>query len=124
MNPEWRVNAWAVKCMTCIPVCTGAFCGFVHVAGVNWLSAFVMFQLILWHPRFCMAFEVFKHDAATLHAFSASCSGTLSVRLVLQAGNAGVNTCDGCKRCFARLFLFLFCYVTCKLDDATTRCCE
>jgi hypothetical protein len=31
-----------------------------------------MFRLILRHLWFCVAFEIFEYDAATLHAFSAS----------------------------------------------------
>lgn len=73
-----------------------------------------MFQLILRHPRFCMAFEIFKHDATTLHAFSASefqvsWRTTLlrySVRPPCTAGRKFRCYTCGCQYFFARLCFY------------------
>jgi hypothetical protein len=46
------------------------FCS--HSSGQLAVGFYNMFQLTLRHPWFCMAFEVFKYDAATSHALSAS----------------------------------------------------
>lgn len=69
---EGRANIWAVKCIPCIPVCTRAFRGFGPQQGSIACRFYNMFRLILRHLWFCVAFEIFGLDAATLHAFSAS----------------------------------------------------
>ena len=71
---EGRANIWAFKCILYIPVCTRAFRGFGSQQGSIACRFYNMFSLILRHLWFCVAFQIFEYDAATLHAFSASFS--------------------------------------------------